>query len=352
MEKKYFTDANSALGFRCLKRENLSGIIHVFHLESTSITLVHRFLIKIVDAFEAQGWEVEKIFNPFNVNLLAGIVCRAKSIGIVSDGEVFNGSNVINLDVMFDGSKLVKIKKENEGLTAEFKRCYETMYNHFSQALVIHDEWEKVYIDHMDFKKANEYRFNVLTELFAGIKKRNRESLVTKRFFGASTSSGLYDFVPELTTGLKRYLIKGRPGSGKSTIMKAVMKKAAELGLDMEVYQCSLDPKSLDMVLIPELNVCIFDATPPHEYEATFETDKVLDTYEAFINPIVEITHKEILDDIAKRYKHAIKSGLDPLKKADELIELIEDKFIVALNVDEINSEFEKILVKIFSVIN
>ena len=59
--------------------------------------------------------------------------------------------------------------------------------------------------------------------------------------------------IQDLTEGFKRYMIKGRPGTGKSTLLKELAKKSETLGYDTEIYHCSFDPQSLDMVLIQSL---------------------------------------------------------------------------------------------------
>ena len=76
----------------------------------------------------------------------------------------------------------------------------------------------------------------------------------------------------------KRYLIKGGPGTGKSTLMKRIAKKARESGLDVEYYRCSSDAESLDAVLI-DRKAAIIDATAPHcvEPEAVGACDELVD---------------------------------------------------------------------------
>lgn len=64
----------------------------------------------------------------------------------------------------------------------------------------------------------------------------------------------------------KLYILGGGPGSGKSTILKAVAKKALEKGYATEVFHCSSSPFSLDGVIIPELSVSIIDGTAPHTF--------------------------------------------------------------------------------------
>ena len=86
-------------------------------------------------------------------------------------------------------------------------------------------------------------------------------------FFAAANSGrGFVSFYPEVFEGngiTRRYLIKGGPGTGKSTLMRAVARRALDEGMCVEYYRCSSDPQSLDAVVI-EGRVAVIDATSPH----------------------------------------------------------------------------------------
>ena len=59
-------------------------------------------------------------------------------------------------------------------------------------------------------------------ELFGTI-TLNKKSTVSHRLIGSLTSGGAHDFIPSITKSLeRRILIKGLPGTGKSTLMKAL----------------------------------------------------------------------------------------------------------------------------------
>ncbi len=92
-------------------------------------------------------------------------------------------------------------------------------------------------------------------------------------FLGASTPGGFHSLfsylhIPE--EGWRLYIIKGGPGTGKSTLMKKVASAAAKRGLYHERIYCSSDPSSLDAVIIPSLKVSIADGTAPHVLEPQY----------------------------------------------------------------------------------
>lgn len=92
-------------------------------------------------------------------------------------------------------------------------------------------------------------------------------------FLGANTPDGFYSLFNELYdpyTDWKMYIIKGGPGTGKSTIMKAVANEAEINNYYVERIPCSSDPDSLDGVIIPDLKISVADGTSPHVINPVF----------------------------------------------------------------------------------
>ena len=89
-------------------------------------------------------------------------------------------------------------------------------------------------------------------------------------FACANSSRGFCNYFESNLQGLERlYILKGGPGTGKSTLMKEIGADFYDLGYDIEFIYCSSDPSSLDGVLIPALKVGIVDGTAPHVIEPT-----------------------------------------------------------------------------------
>lgn len=94
-----------------------------------------------------------------------------------------------------------------------------------------------------------------------------------KVFLAANSPSGFVSFFDELYNpyrSCRAYIIKGGPGTGKSSLMKKLGAAAEEKGLDVVYVYCSSDPKSLDGVVIPALSVSVADGTAPHVLEPKF----------------------------------------------------------------------------------
>lgn len=353
--KHYFACANTSKGFQNFFASNLKNLTKIYILKGGPGTGKSSLMKKIGSEMVSKGIPVEYIHCSSDPDSLDGIVIRQLSTAIV-DGtspHVIEPTapgaleEYINLGVAWNVDALAQNRKEILFLESEISGCYPKAYACFARALKIHDEWEKIYIDHMDFKKANSYTEQVIHTLLTNT-HLNKTSTIMHRFFGGSTPQGALDYVEDLTNPIKnRYFIKGRPGSGKSTMLKKILAMAQTKGIDIEVYHCGFDPDSLDMLIMPELDLCIFDSTAPHEYFPNREGDVTLDMYKELITPHTDEDYHEELIDISKRYKATIAEGTSHLAYAKFLHDDLEKYYISATDFNVINDITKDLLTKI-----
>lgn len=95
----------------------------------------------------------------------------------------------------------------------------------------------------------------------------------SKYFLAANSGEGFvshfadnYDF----GDGWRAYIVKGGPGTGKSSFMKYVAVNAIDKGYSVELCPCSSDPDSLDGVIIKNIKTIVLDGTAPHVVEPKF----------------------------------------------------------------------------------
>lgn len=92
-------------------------------------------------------------------------------------------------------------------------------------------------------------------------------------FMGANSPNGFYSLYSELqrpVKGVRRYLIKGGAGTGKSSIMKRAAEEFGPKDALTERIHCSSDPNSLDGVILHTGKTSMVDATPPHVIEPAY----------------------------------------------------------------------------------
>ncbi len=93
-------------------------------------------------------------------------------------------------------------------------------------------------------------------------------------FFASSNSGdGFYSLYNEVfgEENFERvYILKGGPGTGKSTLIDKIAAHASSLGYETDVFVCSSDNKSLDGLIIHNLKVAILDGTAPHTFDPKY----------------------------------------------------------------------------------
>lgn len=92
-------------------------------------------------------------------------------------------------------------------------------------------------------------------------------------FLGANTPTGFVGFMPSCyqpQEGWWAYIIKGGPGSGKSTFMRRILERLTAEGEEAEAILCSSDPQSLDGVRFPQMRAVVLDGTAPHVVEPRY----------------------------------------------------------------------------------
>lgn len=89
-----------------------------------------------------------------------------------------------------------------------------------------------------------------------------------KYFLGANSHKGFVSYFEQLQNhkndNLQLLILKGGPGSGKSSLMKRVAGYARGLGNKVEYIPCASDPDSLDAFVDRTRGFAMMDGTAPH----------------------------------------------------------------------------------------
>jgi len=143
-----------------------------------------------------------------------------------------------------------------------------------------------------------------------------QNGIITKKFFAAANGYGGFrsyfgDVFPssEFSSIL---VLKGGPGTGKSSFMKRLVSDISGDGISCEIILCSSDPSSLDGVIFESEcgRVAVLDGTAPHERDATVPgaVDKIVNLGEGFVFKFLIAQRERILSLVeqkARAYKTA-----------------------------------------------
>ncbi len=332
MERHFFLTTNGCKGRAGFLENEISKYRDVVRLQGYPRKTAAALIRECYAAAKQGHLKLDMIHNSLD-NSLEGIFFPELGTGVV---------NQPLYEPRFDLASLF----ENQNLSL-CKNHLDKATEYFVAAKKIHDDWEKIYIDSTDYNALNRLCEDTATSLIDGHKTGHRATIYD-RFFGAATINGSMDYIDVLTEGCKRYFIKGRPGTGKSTFLKKLAQNALDNGMTVERYHCAFDPNSLDMIIIRELNLCFFDATAPHEYFPSRENDEVIDFYAAAVSKDTDEKFASELSSLSLAYKENIGNAIKRLIAANETIKLAEDDYEKQICKDTLMDIRKTVLSRIF----
>ncbi|MFZ5354236.1 MAG: hypothetical protein ACOZCL_16160 [Bacillota bacterium] len=167
-------------------------------------------------------------------------------------------------------------------------------------------------------------------------------------FPGGNTSKGFYSFYDHIIPiDAKRiFVIKGGPGVGKSSLMKAVAEEFLAKGYDVEKHYCSSDNNSLDGLVIPNANIALIDGTAPHivDPKTPGAVDEIINLGE-FWNEEGMIKHKQEILNCNKGVRDFFYSAYHYLAAAKEMQDDIDDAIDFAVD----RAKFNQMLLELKS---
>lgn len=172
-------------------------------------------------------------------------------------------------------------------------------------------------------------------------------------FPGGNTSVGfysLYKYIISQQEARRIIVIKGGPGTGKSSLMKTVGKHFLEKNFDIEHHHCSSDNNSLDGLLIKGLNAAIIDGTSPHIVDPVNPgaVDEILNMGDCWCEEGFKTSRENIIE-INKEIGNTFKRCYKFLGAARSVHEDWSSCNKEALNLSQLNKLKEYIKNQIFS---
>ena len=142
---------------------------------------------------------------------------------------------------------------------------------------------------------------------------------VRKMFPGGNTTKGPYFlFEHMIAPAVNRvFIIKGGPGTGKSTFMNSISSELVDRGYDVEHFHCASDPDSLDGLVVPALGVALLDGTAPHIFDPRIAgaVDEIVNLGDYWDVSVLE-SHRIEIKQIEKKGSMHFKTAFHLLKQA------------------------------------
>lgn len=344
MVLSYYVAGNTAVGRVNVLATNVEDFNHIIILKHPSPQVKTNCLREWMRKHIDEETDLELLESIEGKRFLDGVILRNEGVAIISD-TIINDSieNAHTIDLtsyILDteiGLQSVYTHKKN------MSELQEKSWTSFATGLKIHDDLEHIYIRHMDFNKADQVALQWKQHYLPTERKKNQKGHVRKRLFGTNTADGAINIVPEMIAPFSVvHHVKGRAGTGKSHFMNAVSDACIQLGYDVEQYICSFDPKSTDMIIVRDLNICLLDSTNPHEFTPN-KGDVVIDLYEETVEPGTDERYEESINQTTKKYKSFMKKGIRYLKEARQEQHIIDEIYVHQFSTKVINSIIDSI---------
>ncbi|QQK77851.1 hypothetical protein HUG15_21240 [Salicibibacter cibarius] len=358
--KNYYAGSNSSLGFYSLYEEAVQGLEQLYILKGGPGTGKSTLIRHVGNAVAEKGESIEFLHCSSDNGSLDGVIIPSLKVGIV-DGTAphmmdpkYPGviDDIVHLGDFRDDTKLEEHREDIVALTDKNKDAFSKAYAAFAEARNVHDDLEAIYLTAMDFQKADQVAEELIREIFSKTGEVEQVPAIKHRFFGAATPKGPVHFYGNLTEDVsKRYILKGRAGSGKSSMMKRIGKHAENKAYGVEYYYCAFDPESVDMVIIPALQIAILDGTDPHPFKPSRENDEVVDMFLRCMDPSIEEQKADAIRETDTSYKNWMKQGTHYLREAKKVHDELEKYYGQAMNFQPINRKAQELATEIINLI-
>lgn len=345
LEKRVFPGGNTSQGF-------YSFYDYLIEPNATRIIVIKggpgvgksTFMKKIAQEMQELGYSVEFHHCSSDPKSVDGIVFPEIKIALV-DGTSphivepkYPGcvDEILHLGDFWDEDFLRKHKDEIIETSKEVSRLFTRAYRFLKAAKDIYDDWKAANSEGLDTGLANQKAYYVIEKSLGKLPIASKPGKQRHLFASAISPDGLVNYLDTVIRQASMvYVIKGEPGTGKTTLMKEVADSAVKRGVSVEIYHCALDPTKIEHLLIPELDVAFTTHIEPHTYQS--ESSEVIDMNECISE---RVTDKYA--DLVKKDKEIMEALLDTgisfLDKARTTHDKLEAYYAPTMDFDRIES--------------
>ncbi|MGE5654869.1 MAG: hypothetical protein ACM3ZQ_11535 [Bacillota bacterium] len=220
-----------------------------------------KIMERAADDLLERGFSLERYRHCIDPNLISGFCLLSPLILVLDEGmeEPIGATDlipnkVIDIGPSWDYAQLQSQKKALCTLSWQNTRRLQIVASYLRELGTVFQERKSYISDSMDFGTVNRATQQIIAEILA----RKPEAVVTPNlsplFVTAITAGGLDHCVNSIVSGFRHfYLLRGEPGSGRSTILARVSEQAAMHGLSTRSLYGPLEPERRELLLIPSL---------------------------------------------------------------------------------------------------
>lgn len=311
------------------------------------------FMRKIGEAMLERGFDLEFHHCSSDNGSLDGVVIPAIGVALI-DGtapHVVDPKNpgcvdeIIHLGDYWNEAGMRNNKRNIIDANREVGRLFARAYRFLKAAQVVYDDWERANQEAMDYGKANLITSDLIKKVFTR-EIGNKVGAERHLFASAITPEGMMNYLETIVGPCdKRYIIEGRPGTGKSTLLKKIATAAIERGYKVEMYHCALNPEKVEHVVIPELSMAFTKSIEPHKY-AVKDGDEMINM-DVCLKPEVLKKYEVLVEENEAIFNDLFNRAIKFISQAKKTHDLMETYYIPNMDFEAVSKVWEKTLDRI-----
>jgi len=230
------------------------------------------------------------------------------------------------------------IMDTNKKVGKTFRRAY----RYFAASKDVYEDWYTFNTEALNINKLNLLKEELKNEILTN--PVSKLGFDRHLFATAFTPNGIITFIENLIEGYKNvYVLKGDPGTGKSSVLQYLYEEAIKRGYNVEVFHTPLTPDRLEHVLIPDLGVAIVTSNEINNLDLKGKVYNMNN----LLNQNSINKNKEEIEEVIKTFFTLLNKGLSCISSAKALHDELETGYIPNMNFNKVNEVSEEIIKKL-----
>lgn len=340
--KNIFLSSNSWEGFTHLYNQILPKMDRVIILKGGPASGKSTFIKSISSELVNLGIAVDLVHCSLDTKALDGVIIPKYKIAIVDgapphDIEPYYYSlkgEIVNLGDYQDKNILNLSEDKIHTLSEKLKEYYSDSLEQLTAAKELSFWIEQLYLEGLKSETVTEITLDLIQEIFI-----NENTEENNYLLGAFTSKGIIHFINGLTNNCSsRYILKGKPDKAKSKILEIIAEIAVKRKMGVDIYRNYLEPKKIDMIIIPQISTAVIDGSTYHIINPSKQGDYIVNINRA-LN--LEVLEKNIgmIQSLEEELEGVLNKAVGTFSLAEDVYDEIKKTFVIA-------TDFEKVALK------